>query len=111
MADLVSDFLSRIGTQAANSIDTITIETDWTPRLVLTRPLAAGGSGTGSALAALLKPRALITFTPQSELAPVVYAPYGNPTPISDDVALAVGVAWGLAGLAVAYFAVKGFLK
>lgn len=111
MADLVNDILSRLGAQTASSVDTITVETDWTPQIRVAQPLAPGGSGIGGAIAAWLKPRATITFTPQSGIAPIVYAPYGNPTPISDDAALLIGVAWGLAGIAVAYYAVKGFLK
>jgi hypothetical protein len=111
VSDIVSEIFSRIGTSTANAVDTVIIETDWTPRLTVAQPLASGGSGIGGAIAAFLKPRAVVTFTQQSGIAPMVYAPYGNPTPISDDTALLVGVAWGLAGIAVAYYAVKGFLK
>jgi hypothetical protein len=110
MADALQSLLAVIGAQATASIDSVTIDGDLFPSITVTKPLASGGgSGIGQLIAQKLRPRATIRFASETGIPPYVYAPYGNPEPMSEESALAVALAWGLGTTLILALAVKGF--
>lgn len=84
----VEAFLSRLSTAAGGLIDNVVFETDITPRVVISQPLAKGAAPKNAAVEALLtriRPRAVVNYTADSGLPPLVVAPYGTPTPLTED--------------------------
>lgn len=84
---VASDFLAKVTTAAGGLIDNVVIETDITPRIVISQPLAPSAGPPNPIVAAIMsriRPRAIINYTADSGIAPLIVAPYGEPTPLTD---------------------------
>jgi hypothetical protein len=85
---IVTDFMGKVGTAAGGLIDNVVLESDLTPRIVISQPLVDSGAPPNPIVAAILsriRPRAVVNYTAESGLSPIVVAPYGTPTPLSDE--------------------------
>lgn len=83
----VQDFLAKVGVAAGGLIDNVVIETDITPRIVISQPLTDSGAPPNPIVAAIMsriRPRAVVNYTAASGLPPLVVAPYGDPSPLTD---------------------------
>lgn len=101
----VEDFLAKVGTAAGSLIDNVVLETDFTPRIVISQPLETSTTPPNPFVAAVLsriRPRAVVNYTAASGLPPVIVAPYGTPTPLSEEQSdVAVVVLAGVGVLAI----------